>query len=130
MARPNGDPAGSPDIVDDALRLVGAVRRRLIVAGVRRGVASATGGTPRTPDVWEQAVREEQRQDEPALDQLLGIVRTKGPEVAGHLGRAGVVLVGALGETWTVIGRSIERAQREREERERAGATEPTRRPG
>ncbi|RCV47355.1 hypothetical protein, partial [Marinitenerispora sediminis] len=124
MARPDGDSAGSPDIIDDALRMVGAVQRRLIVAGVRRGVAGATSSS-RTPDVWEQAVREEPGREEPALDQLLGIVRTKGPEVAGHLGRAGVALVGALGETAAVIGRSIERAQRERPDREKAGAGAP-----
>ncbi|MDA8368489.1 MAG: hypothetical protein M0026_01290 [Nocardiopsaceae bacterium] len=117
MAEPNRESAGSQDIIDDALRMVDALQRKLIVAGVRRGVSSAVSPPPRKGDVWEEAIRYESAQPEPpALEQLMGIVRTKGPEVAGHLGRAGVSLAGAIGETLGVVGRALENT-RDRGER-------------
>ncbi|MDA0565434.1 hypothetical protein LG943_14080 [Streptomonospora sp. S1-112] len=117
MAEPNRDSTGSQgsqDIIDDALRLVDALQRRLIVAGVRRGAAGPSSAPPRKGDVWEEAVREQHPEPEPnPVEQLLGIAREKGPEVAGHLGRAGMALAGALGETFKVVETTLERRARE-----------------
>ncbi|MBB6172541.1 hypothetical protein HNR23_002601 [Nocardiopsis mwathae] len=122
MAEPNRD-TGSQDIIDDALRLVDALQRKLIIAGVRRGVSSVTAPPPAKDDVWGEAVRLEQPQPEQEpLDRLAGIVRTAAPEVVGHLGKAGAALFGALGETWDVVERSLEKQRMEREHREREGA--------
>jgi hypothetical protein len=110
MAEPNRDSTGSQEIIDDALRLVDALQRKLIIAGVRRGVSSAVSAPPRKGDVWEEAIRREQPEPErPPLEQFFGIVRTKGPEVAGHLGRAGLALFGAIGETAGVVERALQR---------------------
>ncbi|MBB5996831.1 hypothetical protein [Streptomonospora salina] len=98
---------GAPDIIDEALRMAGSLQRRLLAAGVRRGAAAAVPPS-RKGDVWEEAVKYEQPQPSPA-EALLGIARTKGPEVAGHLGRAGVAVVGAVGETLGVVERALER---------------------
>ncbi|GAA3734425.1 hypothetical protein HDA32_003849 [Spinactinospora alkalitolerans] len=114
MAQPNRDPAGSSDIIDDALRLVDALQRKLIIAGVRRGVSGATSQPQRKGDVWEEAVKEAPGREEPALDQMIGIVRTAGPQVAEHIGRAGSVLFGALGEAWGVVERSRRQAEQQR----------------
>ncbi|MDS1268700.1 hypothetical protein RIF23_00155 [Lipingzhangella sp. LS1_29] len=103
----------STDIIDDALRLVDTLQRKLIVAGVRRGV-SGTTSAPAKGDVWEEAVKEEPRQEDPPLDQLVQIARTAAPEVAGHLGRAGSTLLGALGESWQVVERSLRQAEQQR----------------
>ncbi|MBV2362406.1 hypothetical protein ACFPZ0_15565 [Streptomonospora nanhaiensis] len=114
MAEPNRDSTGSQDIIDDALRLVDALQRRLIVAGVRRGAAAPSSAPPRKGDVWEEAVREQYPEPEPTpVEQLLGIAREKGPEVVGHLGRAGMALAGALGETFKVVESTLERRSRE-----------------
>ncbi|MFC7741656.1 hypothetical protein ACFQXA_12790 [Nocardiopsis composta] len=126
-ARRNGEDrenAASADIIDDALRLVDALQRKLIVAGVRKGVSAATSPPPRTGDVWEEAIRAEQPQpEEPPLDRFVGVVRTAAPEIAGHLGRAGAALFGALGETWRIVEGEFERQRREGEARgEGAGA--------
>ncbi|CAM3675958.1 hypothetical protein NOGI109294_08550 [Nocardiopsis gilva] len=120
MAEPNRD-TGSQDIIDDALRLVDALQRKLIIAGVRRGVSSVTSPPPPKDDVWGEAIRLEQPPEEEPLDRLAGIVRTAAPEVVGHLGKAGAALFGALGETWDVVEKSLEkqRADRERQEQER-----------
>ncbi|GAB3205607.1 hypothetical protein ACQEU5_01215 [Marinactinospora thermotolerans] len=115
MAQPNRDPAPSSELIDEALRLVDALQRKLIIAGVRRGVTNVVS-TPPPPkgDVWEQAVAEQTRRDEPPLDQVIDIVRTAAPQVVGHLGRAGSVLVGAVGQAWDVFERAREQAERER----------------
>ncbi|MFC4561530.1 hypothetical protein ACFO4E_06655 [Nocardiopsis mangrovi] len=110
MAEPNRD-SGSQDMIDDALRLVDALQRKLIIAGVRKGVSAATSPPPRKGDVWEEAIRQEQPEPErPPLEQFFGIVRAKGPEVAGHLGRAGFAFVGAVGETIGVVERALQRS--------------------
>ncbi|WP_017622310.1 hypothetical protein [Nocardiopsis chromatogenes] len=117
----NGRDGGpSADLIDDAIRLVDSLQRKLIIAGVRKGVSTVASPPPRTGDVWEQAIREEQAPPEPALDRLAGVVRTAAPEVAGHLGRAGVALFGAVQESWRIAGEELERQRREREARERA----------
>ncbi|GAA1986121.1 hypothetical protein GCM10009799_09490 [Nocardiopsis rhodophaea] len=121
MAEPNRD-TGSQDIIDDALRLVDALQRKLIIAGVRRGVSSVTSPPPPKDDVWGEAIRLEQPPEEQEpLDRLAGIVRTAAPEVVGHLGKAGAALFGALGETWDVVEKSLEkqRADRECQEQDR-----------
>ncbi|MBB4930833.1 hypothetical protein F4561_001653 [Lipingzhangella halophila] len=119
MAEPNRDTSGSQDIIDDALRLVDALQRKLITEGVRRGVNSATAPPSNKDDVWSEAIRREQPQpDPPPLDQLMGVVRTAGPQVVGHLGRAGATLAGAVGESLGII----ERTMREKaDEARRAG---------
>ncbi|MDA2806582.1 hypothetical protein [Nocardiopsis suaedae] len=115
----DGREAGpSADLIDDAIRLVDSLQRKLIIAGVRKGVSTVASPPPRTGDVWEQAIREEQAPPEPALDRLAGVVRTAAPEVAGHLGRAGAALFGAVQESWRIAGDEFERQRREREERE------------
>ncbi|GAA4927548.1 hypothetical protein GCM10023224_03260 [Streptomonospora halophila] len=107
--RTDKDGNGSQDIIDDALRMVDTLQRRLLVAGVRRGAAAATA-PPRKGDVWEEAVKYEQpRPAVSPVDELLGIARKKGPEVVGHLGRAGIAVVGAVGETLGVVERALER---------------------
>ncbi|MFB8765105.1 hypothetical protein [Nocardiopsis alba] len=114
-----------PDLIDDALRLVDTLQRRLLVEGVKRGVGAVTSPPPKK-DVWEEAIRIETDQRRPPLEEFVDIVRTSAPEVAGHLGRAGLTLADALGRTWGVVERTIEegreeaeRLRREREERER-----------
>ncbi|MDA2814153.1 hypothetical protein O4J56_26130 [Nocardiopsis sp. RSe5-2] len=118
------DPGPSADLIDDAIRLVDSLQRKLIIAGVRKGVSTVASPPPRTGDVWEQAIREEQAPPEPALDRLAGVVRTAAPEVAGHLGRAGMALFGAVQESWRIASDEFERQRREREEREEREARE------
>lgn len=115
-----------PDLIDDALRLVDTLQRKLLAAGVRRGVNAVTNPQPKG-DVWEEAIRMESARERPPLEELTDIVRKSAPEVAGHLGRAGLSLADALGRTWGVVERGLEqgraeagRARAEREERERA----------
>ncbi len=114
----------SAELIDDAIRLVDTLQRKLIIAGVRKGVSTVASPPPRTGDVWEQAVREEQAPQEAPLDRLAGVVRTAAPEVAGHIGRAGVTLFGALQESWRIAGEEFARQRREREEREGREAAE------
>lgn len=121
----NGSRNEDPDPIDDALRLVGTLQRKLLAAGVRRGVSAVTNPPPKG-DVWEEAIRMETEQERPPLEELADIVRKSAPEVAGHLGRAGLSLADALGRTWGVVERGLEqgrveadRARAEREERER-----------
>ncbi|KOX23404.1 hypothetical protein [Nocardiopsis sp. NRRL B-16309] len=97
----------APDLIDDALKLVDGLQRKLVTAGVRRGVGAVTSA-PRKGDVWEEAIRLETKPERPAVEELFDIVRTSAPEVAGHLGRAGLALAGALGRTWDVVERSLE----------------------
>lgn len=124
--RPNGNRSDNPDLIDDALRLVDSLQRKLLVAGVKRGVGAVTNPPPKG-DVWEEAIRTEGREERPPLEEFTEIVRKSAPEVAGHLGRAGLSLADALGRTWGVVERSFEqgreeaaRAREERESRERA----------
>lgn len=119
-----GEGGASAELIDDAIRLVDTLQRKLIIAGVRKGVSTVASPPPRTGDVWEQAIREEQAPQEAPLDRLAGVVRTAAPEVAGHLGRAGVTLFGALQESWQIAGEEFARQRREREEREEREAAE------
>ncbi len=96
------------DIVDDALRLVDTLQRRLLAAGVKSVTAP-----PKRDDVWGEAIRLESGRERPPAEEVLDIVRTAVPEVAGHLGRAGVAAASALGRTWDVFERSLERTRRE-----------------
>lgn len=121
----NGSRDDGPDLIDDALRLVDTLQRKLLAAGVRRGVNAVTNPQPKG-DVWEEAIRMESEQERAPLEEFVDIVRKSAPEVAGHLGRAGLSLAGALGRTWGVVERGLEqgraeaeRARAEREERER-----------
>ncbi|OOC54706.1 MULTISPECIES: hypothetical protein [Nocardiopsis] len=111
----------NPDIVDDALKLVDSLQRRLLAAGVRRGVSAVTSPPPSKGDVWEEAIRMESDQQRPALEEVLDIVRTSAPEVAGHLGRAGLAMVGALGRTWDVVERSLEQTRADAADQRRSG---------
>ncbi|PSK90569.1 hypothetical protein CLV63_122103 [Murinocardiopsis flavida] len=123
MAQPNrdsGGSSGSQDIIDDALRLVDSLQRKLIIAGVRRGVSSVTSPPPSKGDVWEEAVKDD-TPDEPALDRLFGIARTAAPEVAGHLFKAGTTMFRAAGQTWGVIESAWEKNRRERDENDGGG---------
>lgn len=122
----NGSRNDSPDLIDDALKLVDTLQRKLLAAGVRRGVDAVTRPQPKK-DVWEEAIRLETGPERPPLDELAEILRKSAPEVAGHLGRAGLSLAEALGRTWGVVERGLEqgrveadRVRAEREERERA----------
>ncbi|WP_017581702.1 hypothetical protein [Nocardiopsis valliformis] len=123
--RPNNGRSDQPDLIDDALRLVDSLQRKLLVAGVKRGVSAVTSPPPKKGDVWEEAIRAETQQERPPLEEFVEIVRKSAPEVAGHLGRAGLSLASAVGKTWGVMERSFEqgreeaaRAREEREQRE------------
>lgn len=121
-----GRPPG-PDPVDSVLGLVGDVQRRIFAAGVRRGVASV-GSRPKEEDVWGRAIRLEAPEPRPAAEEVFDIVRRAAPEVAGHLGRAGLSLADAVGRTWGVLERSLEQAREEgraaREAEEAGGRTQ------
>ncbi|CAL9576776.1 hypothetical protein SUDANB121_04978 [Nocardiopsis dassonvillei] len=102
----------SGDIIDEALRLVDGLQRKLLIEGVKRGVGAVTAPPPKG-DVWEEAIRlETGPEPRPVLEEVLGIVRDTAPEIAGHLGRAGLGVVGALGRTLGVLERSLERERR------------------
>lgn len=101
----------SSDLVGDALKLVDSLQRKLLVAGVKRGVSAVTSPPPSKGDVWEEAIRLEAPQERPPLEEVLDIVRRSAPEVAGHLGRAGLAVFGALGRTWDVVERSLEQTR-------------------
>ncbi|MFD3688745.1 hypothetical protein ACFWTE_28460 [Nocardiopsis sp. NPDC058631] len=101
----------TPDLIDDALRLVDTLQRRLLVAGVKRGVGAVTSAPPAKGDVWEEAIRLEGKEERPPLEEVLDIVRRSAPEVAGHLGRAGLAAFDALGRTWGVVERSLEQGR-------------------
>jgi hypothetical protein len=123
--RSGGGRPDNPDLVDDALRLVDTLQRRLLVAGVKRGVSAVTN-PPAKGDVWEEAIRVETQEQRPPLEEFVEIVRRSAPEVAGHLGRAGLSFADAVGRTWGVVERSFEqgreeaaRAREEQEDRDR-----------
>ncbi|MFL1378556.1 MULTISPECIES: hypothetical protein [unclassified Nocardiopsis] len=104
MAENNGD------IIDEALRMVDGLQRKLLIAGVKRGVGTVTSPPPSKGDVWEEAIRlETGPEPRPVLEEVLDIVRESAPEIAGHLGRAGLGVVGALGRTLGALERSLER---------------------
>ncbi|MFJ9556452.1 hypothetical protein ACIRPH_21765 [Nocardiopsis sp. NPDC101807] len=131
--RDGGSGAGrgdAPDLIDDALRLVDTLQRRLLVAGVKRGVGAVTSPPPSKGDVWEEAIRLESEEERPPLEEVLDIVRRSAPEVAGHLGRAGLAAFDAFGRTWGVVERSLEQGRADAAGRREAGrapsAAEPS----
>lgn len=102
------------DLVDDALRLVDDLQRKLLRAGVKRGVTAAASPAAKKDDVWGEAIRlETEQKPRPPMEEVWEIVRTSGPEVAGHLGRAGLSLAAAVGRTWGVVEKSIEQGREE-----------------
>lgn len=103
---------GPPDLIGDALNLADKLQRKLVTAGVKRGVDVVTSA-PAKGDVWEEAIRLEDPQQKPPLEEFADIVRRSAPEVAGHLGRAGLALADAVGSTWSVVERSLEQAREE-----------------
>ncbi|WP_017609724.1 hypothetical protein [Nocardiopsis xinjiangensis] len=115
-----------PDPIGSVLGLVDDVQRRLLSAGLKRGVGAAVSGS-KEEDVWGEAIRLEAPEPRPAAEEVFDIVRKAAPEVAGHLGRAGLSLADAVGRTWGVLERSLEqareegRAAREAEEAEARG---------
>ena len=97
------------DIIDGALRMVDGLQRRLLIAGVKRGVDAVASPLPKG-DVWEEAIRlEAEPEPRPLLGEVLDIVRESAPEIAGHLGRAGLGVAGALGRALGALERSLER---------------------
>ena len=113
----------SPDLIDDALKLVDNLQRKLITAGVRRGVGAVTSA-PSKEDVWQEAIRLEDPQHKPPLEEFGEIVRRTVPEVAGHLGRAGLALADAVSSTWGVLERGLEQG---RSDVEASGESSPSR---
>lgn len=101
-----------PDPIGSVLGLVDDVQRRIFTAGVKRGVDSVVS-RPKEEDVWGQAIRLEAPEPRPAAEEVFDIVRKAAPEVAGHLGRAGLSLADAVGRTWGVLERSLEQAREE-----------------
>lgn len=99
------------ELIDEALKLVDNLQRKLLTAGVRRGVSAVTSPPPSKGDVWEEAIRLESEQRRPVLEEVLDIVRSSAPEVVGHLGRAGLAMAGALGRTWSVVEHSLEQTR-------------------
>lgn len=116
-----------PDPIGSVLGLVDDVQRRIFSAGVKRSVDSVVSRPKGQEDVWGEAIRLEAPQPKPASEEVFEIVRKAAPEVAGHLGRAGLSLADAVGRTWGVLERSLEqareegRAAREAEEEEARG---------
>ncbi len=128
MAESNRDTSGSQDLIDDALRLVDALQRKLIVEGVRRGVSGASAPASNNDDVWSQAIKAEQPQpDPPPMDQLMGVVRTAGPQVVGHLGRAGASLAGAVSESLGILERSMRQRSNENRSADDQSDSDPPR---
>lgn len=101
-----------PDPIGSVLGLVDDVQRKIFSAGLKRGVDSVVS-RPKEEDVWGEAIRLEAPEPKPAAEEVFDIVRKAAPEVAGHLGRAGLSLAGALGRTWGVLERSLEQAREE-----------------
>ncbi len=118
-----GGREASPDLIDDALKLVDNLQRKLITAGVRRGVGAVTSA-PAKEDVWEEAIRLEDPRHKPPLEEFGEIVRRTVPEVAGHLGRAGLALADAVSSTWDVLERGLEQS---RSDAEAPGESSPDR---
>ncbi|TQN32014.1 hypothetical protein FHX37_1939 [Haloactinospora alba] len=117
---------GSQDIIDDALHLAEALQRKLVVAGMRRSPSSPATRAESSGDVWEEAVRREQpEQQERPLEQLAGIARTAGPEVATHLFRAGSTLFTALNQGWGVLERTLEEQRNQRSASPASGEDPP-----
>ncbi|MBE2999082.1 hypothetical protein IDM40_10265 [Nocardiopsis sp. HNM0947] len=119
-----GDRPSEPDPIGSVLGLVDDVQRRIFSAGVKRSVDSVVSRPKEQEDVWGEAIRLEAPQPRPASEEVFEIVRKAAPEVAGHLGRAGLSLADAVGRTWGVLERSLEQAREEgraaREAEERA----------
>lgn len=100
-----------PDPIGSVLGLVDDVQRKIFSSGVKRGVDSVVS-RPKE-DVWGEAIRLEAPEPKPAAEEVFDIVRKAAPEVAGHLGRAGLSLADAVGRTWGVLERSLEQAREE-----------------
>src|SRR5690606_33827761 len=92
MASSNRDQGSSTEIIDEALRLVDTLQRRLLAAGVRRQVNNLTSPPPRANDVWAEAIRQETEPEAPVADQVLDIARETLPQVGRHLSAAGALL--------------------------------------
>ncbi|WP_017614354.1 hypothetical protein [Nocardiopsis salina] len=106
--------AADPDPIGSVLGgLVDDVQRRIFSAGVKRSVDSVVSRPKEQEDVWGEAIRLEAPQPKPASEEVFEIVRKAAPEVAGHLGRAGLTLADAVGRTWGVLERSLEQAREE-----------------
>lgn len=114
------------DIIDDALHLAETLQRKLVVAGMRRTPSSSRTRPESSGDVWEEAVKREQpEQQEKPLDQLAGIARTAGPEVATHLFRAGSTLFTALNQGWGVLERTLEEQRNQGSDSQGSGEEPP-----
>ena len=101
-----------PDPIGSVLGFVDDVQRRIFSAGLKRGVGAVVS-RPKEEDVWGEAIRLEAPEPRPAAEEVFDIVRKAAPEVAGHLGRAGLSLADAVGRTWGVLERSLEQAREE-----------------
>ncbi|GAA3975393.1 hypothetical protein [Thermobifida alba] len=107
MASSNRDQGSSTEIIDEALRLVDTLQRRLLTAGVRRQVNNLTSPPPRANDVWAEAIRQETEPEAPVADQLLDIARETLPQVGRHLSAAGALVFGAMSRSLSAVERSL-----------------------
>lgn len=111
MTEPNRDreSAGSQDIIDDALRLVDALQRKLLAAGVRRGVAAVTSAPPKG-DVWEEAVSERPGHGASCeycpICRLMDAMRGSGVDASEYLDRAAASLKTAAEDVWAAYEQS------------------------
>ena len=100
----NQDPS---EIIDEALRLVDAVQRRLLTAAIRRQVQNAASPPPRSDDVWAEAIRQETEPEAPLTDQVLDIARETLPEIGRHLSAAGALMFDAMSRSLSAVERSL-----------------------
>ncbi|WP_232306723.1 hypothetical protein [Thermobifida cellulosilytica] len=107
MASSNRDQGSSTEIIDEALRLVDTLQRRLLAAGLRRQVNNVTSPRSREEDVWAEAVKPEPEPEVPVADQVLAIARETLPEVGRHLSAAGALVFDAMSRSLSAVERSL-----------------------
>ncbi|QVQ55193.1 hypothetical protein J4H86_05455 [Spiractinospora alimapuensis] len=111
MTEPNRDRENGTtnDIIDDALRMVESLQRKLLVAGVRRGVSAATAA-PSKGDVWEEAVSDAPDHRSSCeycpICKAMDAMRASGVDVSGSMDRVATTLRAAADELWATYERS------------------------
>lgn len=99
---------GATEILDEALRLVDAVQRKLLTAAVRRHVHNVASPPPHSDDdVWAEAIRQETAPEPPLADQVLDIARETLPEIGRHLSAAGALMFDAMSRSLSAVERSL-----------------------
>lgn len=111
MTEPNRDRdnGNTNDIIDDALRMVESLQRKLLVAGVRRGVTAVTAA-PAKGDVWEEAIKEAPAHRSSCefcpFCRTMDAMRASGIDVSAYMDRAASTMRAAADELWGAYERS------------------------